>query len=146
MWIRDTMHGRFREMGNGLLCARSRSWARKRKKQRRNTPRQRLLQNWWRRHLLQQREELLQVLIPLTPACLSAKGGRRGGCCKKCNRQGILDSLQRRKLLEKLRYRITMANIEKLHPSPEIEHACSESNNAFVNDVCQIIDAGLSHV
>ena len=39
-----------------------------------------------------------------------------------------------------------MANIEKLHPSPEIEHACSESNDAFVNDVCQIIDAGLSHV
>ena len=63
-----------------------------------------------------------------------------------CNCQEILVSLQQRKLLEKLRYRITMANIEKLHPSPEIEHACSESNNAFVNDVCQIIDAGLSHV
>ena len=39
-----------------------------------------------------------------------------------------------------------MANIEKLHPSPEIEHKCSESNDTFVNDVCQIIDAGLSHV
>ena len=39
-----------------------------------------------------------------------------------------------------------MAEIEKLHSALEIEHACSKSEKAFVNDVCQIIENGLDQV
>ena len=41
---------------------------------------------------------------------------------------------------------IIMANIEKVEQKQEIEHVCSESNNAFINDVCKIIEAGLEQV
>ena len=39
-----------------------------------------------------------------------------------------------------------MANIEKVEPRQEIERARSESDNAFVNDICQIIETGLEQV
>lgn len=39
-----------------------------------------------------------------------------------------------------------MANIQKAEPKQEIERARSESHNAFVNDVCQIIETGLEQV
>ena len=39
-----------------------------------------------------------------------------------------------------------MADIEKVEPRQEIERARSESDNAFVNDICQIIETGLEQV
>ena len=39
-----------------------------------------------------------------------------------------------------------MADIEKLHPTQESERVRSKSENAFVYDVCQIIENGLDQV